>query len=186
MPEPVVDLDALADGEPAAPAAAGPELLDAVDEQLIDRLVGRARADGLQLTGPAPLVRVVDQRQRRPRMTGLPTRLATGTAAQRLRGRLGERRVRRRRARRVGRVLPQLSPQVRNFSLELLDPLSLPYDELGELLIRRTTVSRHPTMIATFARRSTRHAGDLTSHPGGTGETSSSRVGECQADPVRR
>jgi hypothetical protein len=59
---------------------------------------------------------------------------------------------------------PQLPPQVRNFSLELLDPLSLPYDELGELLIRRTTVSRHPAMIATFARRSTRHAEDLTSH----------------------
>jgi hypothetical protein len=116
---------------------------------------------------PAPLVRVVDQRQRRPRMTGLPARLPARPAAQRLRGRLGERRVRRRRARRVGRVLPQLPPQLRNFSLELLDPLTLPYDELGELLIRRTTVSRHPAMIATFARRSTRHAGDLTSHETG-------------------
>ena len=63
-----------------------------------------------------------------------------------------------------GRVLPQLPLQLGNFSLELLDPLSLPHDELGELLIGRTTVRRHPAMITTIARRSTRHAGDLTSH----------------------
>jgi hypothetical protein len=37
---------------------------------------------------PPPLVRVIDQRQRRPRMTGLPTRLATAPAPQRLRSRL--------------------------------------------------------------------------------------------------
>ena len=34
MPETVVDLDALTDGEPAAAEAAGPDVLDAVDEQL--------------------------------------------------------------------------------------------------------------------------------------------------------
>src|SRR5918995_576042 len=62
MPEPVVDLDALADGEPAAPAAAGPELLDAVDEQLIDRLVGRARDGGLQLTGEGGLLAQLTKR----------------------------------------------------------------------------------------------------------------------------
>ena len=62
MPEPVVDLDALADGEPAAPAAAGPELLDAVDEQLIDRLVGRAREGGLQLTGEGGLLVALTKR----------------------------------------------------------------------------------------------------------------------------
>lgn len=44
----VVDLDALVDGDEAGPAA---DELDAVDEQLLARLVGRARAGGLQLTG---------------------------------------------------------------------------------------------------------------------------------------
>ena len=166
MPEPVVDLDALADGEPAAPAAAGPELLDAVDEQLIDRLVGRARADGLQLTGPAPLVRVVDQRQRRPRMTGLPARLPPAAAPQRLRGRLGERRVRRRRARRVGRVHPQPARQLGVLGLQHRDPPTklgdhprLLGDQGGELVIRRTPLpSLHPMIIA--PRRSSL-AGDL-------------------------
>jgi transposase-like protein len=47
MPERVVDLDEVVDG-PAAPAPAG---LDAVDEQLIEQLAGRARSGGLQLTG---------------------------------------------------------------------------------------------------------------------------------------
>ena len=46
MPEELVDLDELADGEAARPADSS---LDAVDEQLIDRLVGRAREGGLQL-----------------------------------------------------------------------------------------------------------------------------------------
>ena len=57
---------------------------------------------------PIAFVRVRDQRQRRPGMAGLPTRLAATAAAQRLRRRLGEWRVRRRRARRVGRVPGQL------------------------------------------------------------------------------
>ena len=46
MPEELVDLDELADEEAARPADSS---LDAVDEQLIDRLVGRAREGGLQL-----------------------------------------------------------------------------------------------------------------------------------------
>jgi len=33
-------IDALTDGEPAATGAAGPDVLDAVDEQLIARLLG--------------------------------------------------------------------------------------------------------------------------------------------------
>jgi hypothetical protein len=48
MREPVMDRDALADDVPAVAAAGGPDVLDAVDEQLLDRLVGRARAEGLQ------------------------------------------------------------------------------------------------------------------------------------------
>ena len=62
MPEPVVDLDVLADDEPAAPAAARPDVLDAVDEQLIDRLVGRAREGGLALTGEGGLLAQLTKR----------------------------------------------------------------------------------------------------------------------------
>src|SRR5215207_1180040 len=62
VPETVVDLDALADGEPAATAAGGPDVLDAVDEQLIDRLVGRAREGGLQLTGEGGLLAQLTKR----------------------------------------------------------------------------------------------------------------------------
>src|SRR5215207_7686916 len=62
VPETVVDLDALADGEPAATAAGGPDVLDAVDEQLIDRLVGRARAEGLVLTGEGGLLAQLTKR----------------------------------------------------------------------------------------------------------------------------
>src|SRR5829696_149835 len=62
VPETVVDLDALADGEPAATEAGGPDVLDAVDEQLIDRLVGRARAEGLVLTGEGGLLAQLTKR----------------------------------------------------------------------------------------------------------------------------
>ena len=62
IPETVVDLDALADGESAATEAAGPDVLDAVDEQLIDRLVGRAREGGLQLTGEGGLLAQLTKR----------------------------------------------------------------------------------------------------------------------------
>jgi hypothetical protein len=52
MPErQTVDLDELADDEPA-----GAGVLDAVDEQLIARLAGRAREGGLQLTGEGGLL----------------------------------------------------------------------------------------------------------------------------------
>jgi len=47
-----VDLDELADGEPA-----GAGVLDAVDEQLIAWLAGRARERGLQLTGEGRVAR---------------------------------------------------------------------------------------------------------------------------------
>src|SRR3954464_15541427 len=62
VPETVVDLDALADGEPAATEAGGPDVLDAVDEQLIDRLVGRARAEGLVLPGEGGLLAQLTKR----------------------------------------------------------------------------------------------------------------------------
>jgi transposase-like protein len=52
MPERAVDLDEVVEG-PSMPSAAG---LDAVDEQLIAQLAGRARAGGLQLTGEGGLL----------------------------------------------------------------------------------------------------------------------------------
>ena len=51
MPERVVDLDEVAGGSTRPSAPEGPAGLDAVDEQLIAQLAGRARAGGLQLTG---------------------------------------------------------------------------------------------------------------------------------------
>jgi len=45
LPEQTVDLDAVLGEEPAGPAPSGG--LDAVDEQLIARLAGRAREGGL-------------------------------------------------------------------------------------------------------------------------------------------
>src|SRR6186713_1262929 len=59
MPEELVDLDEIADGEAARPADSS---LDAVDEQLIDRLVGRAREGGLQLTGEGGLLAQLTKR----------------------------------------------------------------------------------------------------------------------------
>ena len=56
--EPVVDLDVLGDGGPAG-AGAG---LDAVDEQLIAQLAGRARAGGLALTGEGGLLAQLTKR----------------------------------------------------------------------------------------------------------------------------
>jgi hypothetical protein len=56
MPEQLVDLDA-AGGDEAAVAAGGAGAgLDAVDEQLIDRLASRAREGGLQLAGEGGLL----------------------------------------------------------------------------------------------------------------------------------
>src|SRR3954453_3678250 len=62
MPEPVVDLDVVTGAEPVVPAAAGADVLDAVDEQLIDRLVGRARAEGLVLTAEGGLLAQLTKR----------------------------------------------------------------------------------------------------------------------------
>jgi len=47
----LVDLDALDGGEAAAPLPVRAAGLDALDEQLIAQLAGRARASGLALTG---------------------------------------------------------------------------------------------------------------------------------------
>ena len=44
-------------------------------------------------------------------------------------------------------MLSQLPPQISNVGLELLDPLGLPHDEDRELLVGRTPISSHPTMI---------------------------------------
>lgn len=62
MPELVVDLDALSGAEPSTATAAGPDVLDAVDEQLIARLAGRARHGGLQLTGEGGLLAQLTKR----------------------------------------------------------------------------------------------------------------------------
>jgi hypothetical protein len=53
MPEQAVDLDAVHDREASARSAEG---LDVVDEQLIDRLAGRARDSGLRLAGEGGLL----------------------------------------------------------------------------------------------------------------------------------
>src|SRR4051795_11713796 len=57
--EQVVDLDEVLGDEPATPAAEG---LDAVDEQLIARLAGKARAGGLQLAGEGGLLAQLTKR----------------------------------------------------------------------------------------------------------------------------
>ena len=59
MPGELVDLDELADGEAARPADSS---LDAVDEQLIDRLVGRAREGGAAATGEGGLLAQLTKR----------------------------------------------------------------------------------------------------------------------------
>ena len=51
MPERVVDLDEVASGPVLPSPVQGPAGLDAVDQQLIAQLAGRARAGGLALTG---------------------------------------------------------------------------------------------------------------------------------------
>jgi transposase-like protein len=58
-PEQAVDLDEVLGAEPAVPAAEG---LDAVDEQLIARLAGKARAGGLQLAGEGGLLAQLTKR----------------------------------------------------------------------------------------------------------------------------
>src|SRR5688572_10232150 len=60
MPEQAVDLDVVLGNEPAAPGDGGG--LDAVDEQLIARLAGKAREGGLQLTGEGGLLAQLTKR----------------------------------------------------------------------------------------------------------------------------
>jgi transposase-like protein len=59
MPEQTVDLDVLAGGAPTTVAAVG---LDAIDEQLIAQLAGRARTGGLALTGEDGLLAQLTKR----------------------------------------------------------------------------------------------------------------------------
>jgi transposase-like protein len=59
IPEDAVDLDVVGGDEKVAPAAAS---LDALDEQLIDRLAGQARAGGLQLAGEGGLLQQLTKR----------------------------------------------------------------------------------------------------------------------------
>ncbi len=51
-----------------------------------------------------------------------------------------------------------------NLCLKLPDPLSLHRDHNRKLLIRRTVIARHNTMINVRMQRSTSHAKDLTSY----------------------
>jgi hypothetical protein len=113
---------------------------------------------------PQPLIRINNLRQRRPRLSGLSTWLATTRTPQRLRRRLAKQRIRRRWLRRVPRVLPQPCRQLSNLCLKLPDPLSLHRDQNRKLLIRRTVIARHNTMINVRMQRSTSHAEDLTSY----------------------
>ena len=62
IPEPIMDLDLSADDASTLPASGGPVGLDAVDEQLLDRLVGRARDGGLALTGEGGLLAQLTKR----------------------------------------------------------------------------------------------------------------------------
>ena len=117
---------------------------------------------------PQPLVRIGHQRQCRPRMPGLPARLAAALATQRLRRGLGERRIRRRRLRRVLRILPQLPPQLGDLGLELRDPLGLNSDEIGKLLRSRGAADHQPRLQSDHRRprrviiNATRHSQTTT------------------------
>ena len=123
----------------------------------------QVRAAASARTGlmPQPLVRIGDLPQRRTRMPGLPARLASTPTPQRPRCRLGKRRVRRRRLRRVLRVLPQPGGQLSNLSPQRLDHHPKLRVLGGKLLIGRTRISGHHTMVDNPARRSTSHAEDL-------------------------
>jgi hypothetical protein len=76
-----------------------------------------------------------------------PPGLRPALATQRLRRGLGERRLRRRRLRRVPAVLPQLPPQLGNLSLKPGNLLSLHCDQSGKLLMGRPRINRHHIMI---------------------------------------
>lgn len=107
---------------------------------------------------PHPLLRVLDQRQRRPPISRLAARLATALATRGLRSGLDERRIRRRRLRPVPAVRPLLPPQLGDLSLQPRDPLGLSQDKDSKLLVGRTSISGHPTISNTLRPRSTRRA----------------------------
>jgi hypothetical protein len=101
---------------------------------------------------------------------------------QRLRRRLGERRVGRRRLRRIRRILTQpaaqfrdLSPKTSHYRLQVLDRLPQRGVLGRELLIGRTPIIRHHTMIRIPPRRSTRHAHQASEDPQITPVTRSPR-----------
>ena len=103
---------------------------------------------------PLHLVWVGDHGQRRPGMPRLPTRFASAPVPQRRRRRLGERRVGRRRLRRIRRILTQpaaqfgdLSPKTSHYRLQVLDRLPQRGVLGRELLVGRTPIIRHHTMI---------------------------------------
>jgi hypothetical protein len=102
---------------------------------------------------PQPLVRIINQRQRRSRMPRLPTWLATAPPTQRLRSWLGKRRVRRRRLRRISTVLPQLPLQLDDFGPQQLDLFSLPSHQRREFLIGRASIRGHTAMLGKTRRK---------------------------------
>ena len=126
--------------------------------------IGAAPGAGARLV-PQPLVRVGHQRQRRPRMPRLPAGFAAALAAQRLRYGLAERRIRRRRLRRVPAVQTQLPSQLRvlgpqrsDIGTQLVEHSPQCRVLRRQLLIRRARTGGHPAMIRHRRRRSTRHA----------------------------
>jgi hypothetical protein len=123
-----------------------------------------------------PLVRISDLPQRATLVAGLPTRTPPRPAPQRLRRRLGQA-VRRRRTRRVRRILPKTSPQVRVLRpqhrvlltqpgvvpLKLNNPRLQPSEPLKQLHDGRR--SGQATMIQPRRRRSNQPADEhLISH----------------------
>jgi hypothetical protein len=94
----------------------------------------------------------------------LPTRLPPAPAAQRLRLGLDERRVRRRRPRRVLAVLLQPPRQLRDLSLQRLRHRPKLRILGGKLLTGRTRINRRHTIINNSLPKSTNHAEDLTSY----------------------
>jgi len=110
--------------------------------------------------------------QRRPRMPSLPTGLTPGPAPQRPRRRLGKRRIQRWRLRKIPTVLPPPPPQLGVLRFQHIQPRCQPLHQRpqltvfhGKVLITRTSVSNHHTMISAMTTRSTSHADtDLTSY----------------------
>jgi hypothetical protein len=93
------------------------------------------------------LVRVIDQLQRKPLRTRLLPRLATGLAAQRPRRRGLFRSVRGWWLRRIPAVPPHLPPQLGNLSPQHIDHRPELRVLRGNLLIGRTSIGKHHTMI---------------------------------------